>query len=95
MCRLVLPGWTKGQQKHFTEWWQTTVPVSLRARAYILLAAGQFLCTTRVWKNTPEQGQQRKVRCILEYIKGMIDLEYTLGAYSSMLGKLQTWVNAC
>ena len=62
--------------------------VSIRARMDILLAIG-FLCT-RVSKSTRQD--QSKLRRVLEYIKGTIDLEYTLGA--DTMGKLRTWVDA-
>jgi hypothetical protein len=62
--------------------------VSIRARMDILPAIG-FLCT-RV-SNSTEQDQS-KLRRVLEYLKGTIDLEYTLGA--DKMGKLRTWVDA-
>ena len=54
----------------------------------LLLAIG-FLCT-RVSKSTTQD--QRKLKRLLEYIKGTLDLEYTLGADS--LSSLRTWVDA-
>ena len=54
----------------------------------ILLAVG-FLCT-RVSKSTTED--QRKLKRLLEYIKGSMDLEYTLGADD--LGSMRSWVDA-
>jgi Reverse transcriptase (RNA-dependent DNA polymerase) len=62
--------------------------VSIRARMDILLANG-FL-STRVSKST--QQDLRKLRRMLEYIKGSIDLEYTLGADS--MSRIRTWVDA-
>ena len=62
--------------------------VSIRARMDLLLAIG-FLCT-RVSKSTTQD--QRKLKRLLEYIKGTLDLEYTLGADS--LSSLRTWVDA-
>jgi hypothetical protein len=62
--------------------------VSIRARMDILLAVS-FLCT-RVSKCTTED--ERKLKRLLEYIKGTIDLEYTLGADD--LRKLRSWVDA-
>ena len=62
--------------------------VSIRARADILLPVG-FLCT-RVSKSTEQD--QAKLKRVLEYINGTINLEYTLGADS--LNKLRTWVDA-
>jgi hypothetical protein len=61
---------------------------SIRARMHLLLAIG-FLCT-RVSKSTTQD--QRKLKRLLEYIKGTLDLEYTLGADS--LSSLRTWVDA-
>jgi hypothetical protein len=55
----------------------------------LLLTIG-FLCT-RVSKITI-QDQRTLLRWVLEYIKGTIDLEYTLGADS--MSKLRTWVDA-
>ena len=62
--------------------------VAIRARMDLLLANG-FLCT-RVSKSTEQDF--RKLRRLLEYIKGSIDLEYTLGANS--MSHLRTWVDA-
>jgi hypothetical protein len=62
--------------------------VAIRARMDLLLANG-FLCT-RVSKSTEQDLQ--KLRRLLEYIKGSIDLEYTLGADS--MSHLRTWVDA-
>jgi len=62
--------------------------VSIRARMDILLAIG-FLCT-RVSKST--QQDRTKLRRVLEYIKGTMDLEYTLGADD--MNKLRSWVDA-
>jgi hypothetical protein len=62
--------------------------VATRARMDIFLAIG-FLCT-RVSKSTTQD--QRKLRRVLEYIRGTLDLEYTLGADS--MGRLRTWVDA-
>ncbi len=61
--------------------------VALRARMDILFAIG-FLCT-RVAGSTKQD--QSKLRRVLEYVKGTIDLGYTLGADS--MGKLRTWVD--
>ena len=62
--------------------------VAIRARADILLTVG-FLCS-RVAKSTTQD--QDKLRRLLEYINGTIDLVHTIGADD--LGKLQTWVDA-
>ena len=62
--------------------------VSIRARVDLLLAVA-FLCT-RVSKST--QQDRVKLKRILEYIKGTIDLEYTIGADD--LGRMRTWVDA-
>ena len=62
--------------------------VSIRARGDLLLAIS-FLCT-RVSKSTTQD--QGKLKRVLEYINGSMDLEYTLGADD--LGKLRTWVDA-
>jgi len=62
--------------------------VSIRARMDILLAIG-FLCT-RVSKST--QQDRTKLKRVLEYIKGTMDLEYTLGADD--MRKLRSWVDA-
>ena len=62
--------------------------VSTRARMDLLLAVG-FLCT-RVSKSTTED--QAKLKRVLEYIKGTMDLEYTVGA--DTMSKLRTWVDA-
>jgi len=62
--------------------------VSIRARMDMLLAVA-FLCT-RVSKSTRED--QGKLRRLLEYIKGTLDLEYTLGADD--LARLRSWVDA-
>jgi hypothetical protein len=62
--------------------------VSIRARADLLLAVS-FLCT-RVSKSTTQD--QGKLKRVLEYINGTMELEYTMGADD--LGKLRTWVDA-
>jgi hypothetical protein len=62
--------------------------VSIRARMDLLLAVA-FL-TTRVSKSTTED--EAKLKRTLEYIKGSIDKEYTLGADD--LGELRTLVDA-
>ena len=62
--------------------------VSIRARADLLLAVS-FLCT-RVSRSTEQD--QGKLRRVLEYVNGTMDLEYTMGADD--LGKLRTWVDA-
>ena len=62
--------------------------VSLRARMDILLPV-IFLCT-RVSKSTTED--QTKLRRVLEYINGTLDLVYTLGADD--LSIFRTWVDA-
>jgi hypothetical protein len=62
--------------------------ISTRARMDLLLAVA-FLCT-RVSKSTEQD--REKLRRVLEYIKGTIDLEYTLGADD--LRKLRSWVDA-
>jgi Reverse transcriptase (RNA-dependent DNA polymerase) len=62
--------------------------VSIRARMDLLLAIS-FL-TTRVSKSTIED--RAKLKRVLEYIKGTMELTYTLGA--DKLGRLRTWVDA-
>ena len=62
--------------------------VAIRARMDILLPIG-FL-GTRVSKSTAEDWS--KLRRVLEYIKGTIDEEYTLGAEN--LTTIRTWVDA-
>jgi hypothetical protein len=62
--------------------------VALRGRPDILLAV-IFLCT-RVSKSTTED--QGKLHRLLEYIKGTMHLEYTLGA--DHLTKFCTWIDA-
>jgi hypothetical protein len=62
--------------------------VSIRARVDILLPVA-FLCT-RVSKSTLQD--QGKLKRLLEYIYGTIDMEYIVGADD--LGKLRTWVDA-
>ena len=62
--------------------------VAIRARLDMLLPVA-FLCT-RVTKSTKQD--QQKLKRVLEYVKGSIDLEYTLGAES--LNRVQSWVDA-
>jgi Reverse transcriptase (RNA-dependent DNA polymerase) len=62
--------------------------VSLRARMDLLLAVA-FLCT-RVSRATVQD--LSKLKRVLEYVKGTLDLEYTVGADN--LGKLRYWVDA-
>jgi hypothetical protein len=62
--------------------------VSMRVRMDILLAV-VFLCT-RVLKCTVQD--EEKLKRILEYLNGTLDLQYTVGA--NHLGKLRTWVDA-
>jgi hypothetical protein len=62
--------------------------VSLRARMDILLPV-IFLCT-RVSKSTVRD--QAKLKRVLEYIKGTLDLTYTLGADD--LRSFRTWIDA-
>ena len=62
--------------------------VSTRARMDVLLPVA-FLCT-RVSKTTKQD--QGKLKRLLEYIKGTLELEYTLGAHD--LKKLRSWVDA-
>ena len=61
--------------------------VAIRARLDMLLQVA-FLCT-RVTKGTKQD--QMKLKHILEYVKGSIDLVYTMGAES--LNKVQSWVD--
>ena len=63
--------------------------VAIRARAELLLPIGFFLCT-RVSKSTTQD--QMKLKRVLEYISGTVDLVHTIGADS--LNKLRTWVDA-
>ena len=62
--------------------------VAIRARLDMLLPVA-FLCT-RVTKSTKQD--QMKLKHVLEYDKGSIDLVYTMGAES--LNKVQSWVDA-
>jgi len=62
--------------------------VATRARLDMLLPVA-FLCT-RVTKSTKQD--QMKLKRVLEYVKGSIDLVYMLGAES--LNRVQTWVDA-
>jgi hypothetical protein len=62
--------------------------VATRARLDILLPVA-FLCT-RVTKSTKQD--QAKLKRVLEYVKGSIDLFYTLGAES--LNRVHSWVDA-
>ena len=62
--------------------------VSTRARVDLLLTVA-FL-STRVTKSTSQD--QRKLKRLLEYIRGSIDLTYTLGADD--LTRFRTWVDA-
>jgi hypothetical protein len=62
--------------------------VATRARMDILPAVS-FLCT-RVSKSTIED--QSKLKRLLEYIKGTVDLDYTLAADD--LGRMRSWVDA-
>jgi hypothetical protein len=62
--------------------------VSLRARVDLLLAIA-FLCT-RVSKSTEQD--LLKLKRVLQYIRGSMDLEYTVGADD--LGRFRTWVDA-
>jgi hypothetical protein len=62
--------------------------VAIRARMDILLTVG-FL-GTRVSKSTTEDWE--KLRRLLEYIKGSIDEEYTIGADN--LTTIRTWIDA-
>jgi hypothetical protein len=62
--------------------------VATRARMDILLAVG-FLAT-RVSKSTVEDYE--KLKRVLEYIKGTMDIEYTLGGTN--LTTMRTWIDA-
>ena len=62
--------------------------VAIRARMDILLPVG-FLCT-RVSRSTEQD--ESKLKRLLEYVSGSLDLEYTLGADN--LKKLRAWVDA-
>ena len=62
--------------------------VSIRARMDLLLATG-FLCT-RVSKSTVED--ESKLKRLLEYVYGSLDLEYTIGADN--MGQFRSWVDA-
>ena len=62
--------------------------VSIRACVDLLLAIA-FLCT-RVSKSTLQD--RAKLKRVLEYIKGTLDHEYTIGA--DHLGRIRTWVDA-
>jgi hypothetical protein len=62
--------------------------VSLRGRPDILLAVS-FLCT-RVSKSTLQD--QQKLKRLLEYLNGTLDLKLTLGADD--LSSIRTWVDA-
>ena len=63
--------------------------VSIRARADILLPVA-FLCT-RVSKSTEQD--RGKLRRVLEYVSGTLDLTHTLGA-DDLCKLLRTWVDA-
>lgn len=62
--------------------------VSIRARKDIMMAVG-FLCT-RV--SQPTKQDQAKLRRLLQYIRGTMDLHLTIGADD--LGRMQTWIDA-
>jgi hypothetical protein len=62
--------------------------VSIRARMDLLLATS-FL-TTRVSKSTEQD--QAKLKRLLEYVNGSLELEYVVGADD--LGRMRTWVDA-
>jgi hypothetical protein len=78
----------KGEAEMFHSVVAKLLYVSIRARMDLLLAVG-FLCT-RVSKSTTQD--RTKLRRVLEYIHGTMDLEYTIGADS--MGKLRSWVDA-
>ena len=79
-------------EKHEAEVFHSVVAkllyVSIRARVGLLLAIG-FLCT-RVSKSTKQD--QAKLRRVLEYINGSMDVEYTIGADD--MTKMRSWVDA-
>ncbi|KAI2501020.1 Reverse transcriptase (RNA-dependent DNA polymerase) [Fragilaria crotonensis] len=62
--------------------------VAIRARVDLLLAIA-FLWT-RVSKST--QQDRSKLKRVLEYINGSMDMEYTVGADD--MGRMRTWVDA-
>ncbi|GAX20129.1 hypothetical protein FisN_17Lu131 [Fistulifera solaris] len=62
--------------------------IAVRARMDILLPVS-FLCT-RVTKSTKQD--QNKLKRVLEYVKGTLELTYTMGADS--LNKMRSWVDA-
>ncbi|KAI2513609.1 Reverse transcriptase (RNA-dependent DNA polymerase) [Fragilaria crotonensis] len=62
--------------------------VAIRARVDLLLAIA-FLCT-RVSKST--QQDRSKLKRVLEYINGSMDMENTVGADD--MGRMRTWVDA-
>lgn len=78
----------KGEAEVFHSVVAKLLYVSIRARMDLLLAIG-FLCT-RVSKSTTQD--RSKLRRVLEYINGTMDLEYTVGADD--MGKIRTWVDA-
>ena len=79
-------------EKHDAEVFHSVVAkllyVSTRARIDLLLPIA-FLCT-RVSKSTEQD--REKLRRVLQYIKGSMHLEYTIGADD--MGKMRTWVDA-
>jgi hypothetical protein len=83
-----LPSLTKADADVFHSVVAKLLYVSLRGRVDLLLAVS-FLCT-RVSKCTKED--QYKLKRLLEYIHGSMDLVYTIGADS--LGECRTWVDA-
>jgi hypothetical protein len=78
----------KGEAQVFHSIVAKLLYISLRARMDILLPVS-FLCT-RVSKCTVED--QAKLKRVLEYVNGTMDLTHTLGADD--LGTFRTWVDA-
>lgn len=78
----------KGQAETFHRIVAKLLYVSIRTRSDILLPVG-FLFS-RVSKSTEQD--RGKLRRVLEYVKGTIDLTHTLGADN--LNTLRTWVDA-
>jgi hypothetical protein len=78
----------KGESEVFHSVVAKLLFVATRAQMDILLTVS-FLCT-RVSKSTEED--QSKLKRLLEYIKGTINLDYTLAADD--LGRMRSWVDA-
>jgi Reverse transcriptase (RNA-dependent DNA polymerase) len=78
----------KGEAETFHSVAAKLLYVAIRARMDILLAV-IFLCT-RVSKCTEQD--KRKLKRLLQYLNGTLDLTYTVGADD--MGKIRSWVDA-